>query len=175
MRAPARLLSLAALAVASASLAACGGAEEAAAPEPAAPAPAAQEPTLEPGLPAYVAGHESWAKLNASPIPPAEGGDPHAGTKDVFASRAMGEDGRFPDGTVIVKRSTREGDGYVHLVAVMRKLAGSDPEHGDWEFVEYTRDAAQEPFAEIASGSICTSCHMQAADDGDWAFTARSR
>lgn len=172
-----RLLALAALVLAGATLAACGGAtDETATPEPgpapAAPAPAAPE-ALEPGLPDYVAGHESWTKLNAAPIPPAEGGDPHAGTKDVFASEPKGADGRFPDGTVIVKRSTREGDDYVHLVAVMRKQAGSDPEHGDWAFVEYTRDAAEAPFAELASGSICSSCHMQAADDGDWAFTAR--
>ncbi|MEZ5102252.1 MAG: cytochrome P460 family protein [Thermoleophilia bacterium] len=177
---PLRPLALTVAALAVGGLAACGGAtEERAAPEPtppaSAPAPAAagDAAPLEPGLPDYVAGHESWAKLNAAPIPPAEGGDPHDGTKDVFASQPKGADGRFPDGTVIVKRSERSGDGFTRLVAVMRKQAGSAPERGDWEFVEYTRGGPDEPFSEFASGAVCSGCHMQAADDGDWAFTAR--
>ena len=34
-----------------------------------------------PGLPADVAGYTQWLKLNADPIPPVPGGDPHNGTK----------------------------------------------------------------------------------------------
>ena len=34
-----------------------------------------------PGLPDDVAGYTQWLKLNAEPIPPVPGGDPHNGTK----------------------------------------------------------------------------------------------
>ena len=57
------------------------------------------------------------------------------------------------------------------LVAVMRKIAGSDPAHGDWRFAEYTRGAPGERFGAPLTGAVCWSCHAIASDT-DWVFTA---
>ena len=64
----------------------------------------------------------------------------------------------------------RPGADFIGLIAIMRKRAGADPENNDWVFVEYTRDARGARFQEIASGSVCSSCHMSARDL-DYVFT----
>ena len=185
----ARIVVLAAVVLA---LAACGGDPEpppppAAAPEPqttTAPettteAPTTQETTTEaapppkpkapPGVPGFVAGYRDWAKLNDAPIPPRDS-DPHYGTKDVFASKERLANGRFPVGTVVVKEATRPGADFIGLIAIMRKQRGADPEHNDWVFVEYTREAAGATFGEQAAGAVCWSCHV-GARDLDYVFT----
>jgi hypothetical protein len=186
-----RLLSLGALVI----VAACGGSSE---PEsaPTAPQPAPEsttstqaEPTTQetttaettteeaeppppqapPGVPRFVAGYRGWFKLNDAPIPPRDA-DPHDGTKNVFASKRRGPDAQFPNGTIVVKEAARPGADFIGLIAIMRKRAGADPAHNDWVFVEYTRDAPDARFAEIASGSVCWTCHMGALDL-DYVFT----
>jgi hypothetical protein len=133
--------------------------------EEAAPPP----PTAPPGAPRFVAGYRSWFKLNDAPIPPRES-DPHDGTKNVFASKRRRANGQFPNGTIVVKEAMRPGADFIGLIATMRKRAGADPAHNDWVFVEYTRDAPDARFQEIASGSVCWSCHMGAVDL-DYVFT----
>ncbi len=152
------------------------------APAPPATAPA-PEPAPEPlpGLPDDVAGFDGWTRLNAEPIPQDSpraqrvGFDAHGGVKDVYVNRprvaVAGAGGRtFPDGSIVVK-AARE-DGAITLVAIMRKVAGSDPAHGDWGFVEYKRDGAGDPFATDASltGATCWGCHATASGS-DWVFT----
>lgn len=177
-------------------LAACGGDDTAAdppattaasatgpaatAPAPA-PPPARPAPAPLPGLPADTAGFDGWTRLNAAPIPPDSaqarrvGFDAHRGTKDVYVNRPRAElaasPGAYPDGTIVVKAA---GDGGLPtLVAIMRKVAGSDPEHGDWRFVEYKRDGADDAFATDAGlrDATCWGCHATAMDT-DWVFTA---
>jgi hypothetical protein len=173
-------------------LAACGGEPEpppppAAAPEPetttapeaTAPAATTEETTTEaapppkpkapPGVPGFVAGYRTWVKLNEAPIPPRDS-DPHNGTKDVFASRERLANGRFPLGTIVVKEATRPGAAFIGLIAIMRKQRGADPEHNDWVFVEYTREAADAAFGEQAAGAVCWSCHV-GARELDYVFT----
>jgi hypothetical protein len=185
-----RIVALAAVLLA---LAACGGDPEpppppAAAPEPqttTAPettteaqttaettteaAPPPPTPKAPPGVPGFVAGYRDWAKLNGAPIPPRDS-DPHYGTKDVFASKERLANGRFPVGTVVVKEATRPGADFIGLIAIMRKQRGADPEHNDWVFVEYTREAADATFGEQAAGAVCWSCHV-GARDLDYVFT----
>jgi hypothetical protein len=127
------------------------------------------QPDAPPGVPSFVAGYRSWTKLNGAPIPP-RASDPHNGTKNVYASRERRPDGRFPAGTIVVKDAVRPGASFVGLIAIMRKRPGADPAHGNWVFVEYTRDAPDARFAEIASGSVCWTCHMGALDL-DYVFT----
>ena len=129
------------------------------------PAPAAPLP----GIPADLAGYEAWTRLNAAPIPLREP-DPHAGTKNVYASVPPGPDGVFPDGAVVVKDANRPGRDHLGLVAVMRKIAGVDPAHGDWEFVEYARESADAPFTVLAQDAVCWGCHSGAAG-ADWVWT----
>ena len=130
-----------------------------------------------PGLPDDVAGYEKWLKINADPIPPVVGGDPHNGTKNVYVNKKRDEiapDGEqqfpYPDGSIVVKDATRPNKDFIGLVAIMRKKAGSDPDHNDWEFIEYTRNDPDADFAVIASGRICWGCHAR-AEDTDYVFT----
>lgn len=159
-------------------LAGCGGGGEGAAPpeatltaEPTEPPPTTEAPPTSalPGLPDELAGYDTWTKLNDAPIPPRDA-DPHDGTKEVYASAPAGSGGLYPDRAIVVKDAIRPGADFVGLVAMMRKERGANPEHNDWVMVEWVRDAPGEPFAEIASGGVCTSCHMQARAT-DYVFT----
>jgi hypothetical protein len=166
------------------------GSTAAPAPEPA-PEPTpepAPEPEPLPGLPRYTAGFPAWERINARPIPPDSaqtrrvGFDAHRGTKNVHVNqplrRLRGPDGGqrlpYPDGTILVK-AARGGEGLT-LVAVMRKIQGVDPAHGDWEFVEYKRSGDGEPFTTGPglTGETCWGCHA-VAEDTDWVFTPLDR
>ena len=125
-------------------------------------------PEAPPGVPGFVAGYRGWVKLNDAPIPP-RASDPHNGTKNVYASKERRPSGRFPADTIVVKEASRPGADFIGLIAIMRKERGADPAHGDWVFVEYTRDTRRERFQEIGSGAVCWSCHVGA--DADYVFT----
>ena len=134
------------------------------------------EPITLPGLPADITGYNLWLKLNAEPIPPTGVGDPHRGTKDVYVNRerdviAPGGRQRFPypDGSIVVKES-RADSGFIRVVAIMRKKAGSNPAGNDWEYEEYIRRDADSPFPNPISGAFCGGCHSGAANT-DYVFT----
>jgi hypothetical protein len=89
-----------------------------------------------PGLPDDVAGYEKWLKLNDQPIPPAEDADPHRGTKNVYVNQERGliapngqQQFPYPDGTIVVKESIPTDEDFIGLIAIMRKMAGSNPEN----------------------------------------------
>lgn len=134
------------------------------------PQPQPEPPAALPGLPDDIAGYEGWLKLNAQPIPPAPGGDPHNGTKNVYVNQArekIAPNGEqqfpYPDGTIVVKEATRPGKDFIGLVAVMWKEAGSDPDAGDWRFEEFLRGAPDAAFRLAFEGGICVGCHSGAA------------
>ncbi len=108
-------------------------------------------------------------RMNAAPIP-VYAGDPHQGTKNVFACQVplaeLAANVRpFPDGALIVKEARRDGDDFAWLIAAARKQDGA------WSWDEYTRNFADEEFRHILSGEgVCTGCH-QAASSTDWIFT----
>jgi len=128
------------------------------------------------GLPSLTAGYERWLRLNRNPIPP-KPADPHNGTKNVYVNQnraALAPNGKhvfpYPNGTVIVKEIVRPGSHFVGVVAVMWKTKGNDPAHNDWTFVEYIRDAANQPFRVLAKDAVCWGCHAGAAAT-DYVFT----
>ena len=130
-----------------------------------------------PGLPDDVAGYTEWLKLNAEPIPPVAGGDPHNGTKNVYVNQtidAIAPDGTqqfpYPNGSIVVKDAARPGKDYIGLIAIMRKIEGVDPDHNDWQFIEYVRDAPDAEFRVIAKDRVCWGCHAQ-VEDIDYVFT----
>ena len=134
------------------------------------PQPEPEPPAALPGLPDDIAGYDQWLKLNAKPIPPAEGGDPHRGTKNVYVNQTrekIAPNGEqkfpYPDGTIVVKEATRPGKDFIGLVAVMWKEAGKHPDAGDWRFEEYLRGAPDEEFDLAFQGGVCTGCHSGAA------------
>lgn len=114
------------------------------------------------GLPAYTDGYATWKRLNRKAITTPGA---HNGVKHVYASRARGPKGLFPNGTVIVKSIAEPGaPGRPAQVAVMRKVEGR------WRWVEYQLEGAR--YGVLARGSLCSSCHMQAKAN-DWVFTKR--
>ena len=134
------------------------------------PQPEPEPPAALPGLPDNIAGYDQWLKLNAKPIPPAPGGDPHNGTKNVYVNQTrekIAPNGEqqfpYPDGTIIVKEATRPGKDFIGLVAVMWKEAGKHPDAGDWRFEEYLRGAPDAKFRLAFEGGICVGCHSGAA------------
>ena len=133
------------------------------------PTPTEETPRAPRGVPGFVAGYRGWTKLNDAPIPPRDA-DPHNGTKNVYVSRKQLANGRYPADTIVVKDAVRPGADFIGLIAIMRKEPGADPAHRNWVFVEYTRDARDELFQEVASGAVCWSCHMGALDN-DYVFT----
>ncbi len=134
------------------------------------PQPVPEPPAPLPGLPADTAGYEGWLKLNAQPIPPAPGGDPHRGTKNVYVNQTrevIAPNGEqkfpYPDGTIVVKEATRPGKDFIGLIAVMWKKAGTNPDAGDWRFEEFLRGAPDAEFRLAFEGGICIGCHSGAA------------
>ena len=132
--------------------------------------PQPEPPAALPGLPDDVAGYDQWLKLNAEPIPPAEGADPHRGTKNVYVNQTrevIAPNGEqqfpYPDGTIIVKEATRPGKDFIGLIAVMWKEAGNHPDAGDWRFEEYLRGAPDAEFRLAFEGGICIGCHSGVA------------
>lgn len=125
-------------------------------------------------LPDDVPGYESRCiRMNAQPIPRYDG-DPHKGVKNVYACNVaqqllQANTRPFPDGTLIVKESTREDEGFAWLIATARKKGGF------WQWDEYTRNFDDEDFRHILAGeSVCTGCHVK-AQTADWIFTTYSR
>ncbi len=125
-------------------------------------------------LPDDVAGYDTrCVRLNETPLRAYEG-DPHKGNKNVYACNvsidALRANTRpFPDGTLIIKESKREGETFNWLTATARKQGGS------WKWNEYTRNFGDEDFRHIVSGqSVCTGCHVKVMAV-DWIYTSYSR
>ncbi len=137
-----------------------------------------EEPVVAlPGLPEDVAGYEKWLKLNAEPIPPVPGGDPHNGTKNIYVNQereTIAPEGEqqfpYPDGSIVVKEAYRTNQDYIWLIAIMQKVAGSDPDHNDWKFVEYTRNGPEAEFKLAFQDATCWGCHAR-VEDIDYVFT----
>jgi hypothetical protein len=112
---------------------------------------------------------KNCVQMNSKPLGP-YGGDPHKGFKYVFAcnvDRAIVQANTrpFPEGTRLVKQSTREGQSFVWLVATTIKQGGV------WHWEEYTRNFADEDFQKLPlSQSVCTDCHTMAKSE-DWIYT----
>lgn len=126
-------------------------------------------------LPADVPGYaDRCVRMNVEPIPPTEGDDPHEGEKNVYACNVtvgdlLASDGSrilpYPDGTLIVKESSKPSQGFVWLVATARKAGGS------WEWDEYTRNFASEDLLRIPSSeAVCVDCHRK-VEAVDWIYT----
>lgn len=116
-------------------------------------------------LPDDLAGYERWQVLRSGDLPTV---GIHPGVKTVYVNAvgAAAKPPPFPVGTVIVKSGVR--DGFVHLVAVMRKVPGKFPEANGWYFEEYLRDRPTDPFRLAFGGpsgqGLCVGCHLQAKE-----------
>ncbi|MFH0915098.1 MAG: hypothetical protein V1912_01455 [bacterium] len=124
-------------------------------------ATAATRPTGLPTL-ADVEDYRQWLKMNTEPVQ----GRTH-GLTDIYIDQERETIAPnetlvlpFPDGSTIVKEQLQGS-----LVAIMRKVEGIDPEHGDWQWIEYRTDGGI-----VGQDGACWSCHGQ-AESTDWVFT----
>lgn len=123
------------------------------------------------GVPAYL----DWTRLNPQPnfIESA-----HPTVKDVFVNdlgreAALTRSFPFPEGSELVKASIGD-DLSVFVVTAMRKVAGFDPDNGDWEYGMFERQGDGSwggMWAEVGSDMhmMCVSCHTGAANN-DFVF-----
>ena len=117
----------------------------------------------EPPTLAEVEGYKRWLKMNREPIE----GRTH-GRTDIYVNQTLEKiapDGEliypFLDGTVIVKEVLKSG-----LIAIMRKVEGVDPDHNDWQWIEYGSSGSV-----LGKDSSCWGCHGDAKST-DYVFTA---
>lgn len=129
------------------------------------------KPTLGEGLPDDINGFQSWFKINSKPIPHSDSSPhtPSKGDKNIYLNRdALPSDYPFSNGTIIVKESLHKSETYVEWISIMRKIKDLDPEHGDWEFHEYTRSGPDDKFKLAFKDNNCFGCHSSAKDTADW-------
>ena len=117
------------------------------------------------GPPAYL----DWTRLNPQPnfIESA-----HPEVKDVFVNEigseaALNREFPFPEGSELVKASIGE-DLSVFVVTAMRKVAGFDPDNGDWQYGMFERGEDGSfggMWADVGSEmhTMCVTCHTGAA------------
>ena len=123
-------------------------------------------------LPADYQPGEGCLLATSTPLEPTEH-DPHEGVKNIYYCNVNESelviDGvpqlPYPEGTKVVKVSTKEDQDYPWLVAEMEKVSGN------WTWIEYTRNFPDEEFVQIPVGEeTCINCHRD-AEGSDWVFT----
>jgi hypothetical protein len=123
-----------------------------------------------------VDGYFSWTRLNPQRnfIQSA-----HAAPKDVYVNDVGAESAStrsfpFPEGSVLVKEITDEETMTIAMLPSMRKVAGFDPDNGDWQYAMFERQddgsfAGEWLAADHEMHQMCVGCHTGAADN-DYAF-----
>lgn len=123
-----------------------------------------------------IEGYHGWTRLNAQRnfIESA-----HASPKDVYVNdvgrdAALTSSFPFPEGTVLVKESLNPDTLAVAAITAMRKVAGFDPDNGDWQYAMFERqDDGTFSGMWVDTGhdmhAMCVGCHTGAAGN-DYAF-----
>ena len=93
---------------------------------------------------------------------------------DVGAEAALTRSFPFPEGSELVKESIDTETLSVFVITAMRKVAGFDPDNGDWQYGMFERmddGSFGGMWAEAGSEmhTMCVTCHTGAADN-DYAF-----
>jgi hypothetical protein len=121
-------------------------------------------------------GYLGWTRLNTQRnfIPSA-----HASPKDVYVNEAGAEAATtrsfpFPEGSLLVKEITDADTLTVRVIAAMRKVAGFDPDNGDWQYAMFERNGDGSFAGDwLPVGhdmhAMCVGCHT-GAKDRDYAF-----
>src|SRR5262245_16630869 len=145
--------------------------------EPASPPGESAGPAAGPTPAGFPIDYAGWPSLTAEPVaveprvftycriaPEAEVLGPHfAPFVRYYADRANAASFRagtfpVPVSTMIVKEKYWEMDGKLHAVAAMiKREAGYDPAHGDWEYVYTT--LGDQPVTQRGTLESCIACH----------------
>jgi hypothetical protein len=101
--------------------------------------------------------------------------DPHSDAHVVVYVNSIGahqftkEHPVFPPGTILVKEKLSSADSLAPdlLTVMVKRKAGYDPEHGDWEYL--TLDGAATTITSRGKLASCQSCHDEKKSD-DYVF-----
>ena len=126
----------------------------------------AEDEVLAEELWAELQGYESWGRFDNQSATPVLSDD-HSGNYVVsFYDEALlgwALEGEAPDGGVAVKEVYSAPDDTSPMaLTVMQKVAGYDPEGGDWFWATYSMDGAVQSAGAV---SACSGCHSAAATD----------
>lgn len=126
------------------------------------------------GLPAEIAKYYTWGRGNTQKSL-AESAHPVA--KDVYldeAAMAAARGASFPyaEGSTLVKERMDPATLVVTTLYAMRKVAGFDPENGDWQYAVFEREGAGAfggGWLSAENAGMCVGCHVGAAEN-DYTF-----
>ena len=126
-----------------------------------------------PPIPGDIANYETECILmTPEPHGPTED-DPHQGFKNVYACgislddllAGTNEGVLWPEGSWVLKESTKEHQDFPWLIATASKSGGA------WEWAEYTRNFESEEFLQIPVGEdVCIDCHKK-VESSDFIYT----
>ncbi len=70
----------------------------------------------------------------------------------------------MPDGAIVVKEGYDDGAGTsLRSITVMKKVDGSDPDHGDWLYAAFTENGSVQTSGADAA-DYCSGCHSVGQD-----------
>jgi hypothetical protein len=103
----------------------------------------------------------------------------HPAAKDVYVNDAGAEAATtrtfpFPEGSELIKETLDPESRTVTVITAMAKVAGFDPENGDWQYGMFERmedGSIGGMWAQVGDDmhQMCVSCHVGAAET-DYAF-----
>jgi hypothetical protein len=126
------------------------------------------------GLAEDLAGYLGWTRANAQKsFEPSA----HPVAKDIYYNDAAAESvqaGTFPhaEGSTFVKETLEPTTLHVAVITAMRKVAGFNPEGGDWQYGMFERQddgSFAGGWMDVEGAAMCMGCHVSAADQ-DYTF-----
>lgn len=126
------------------------------------------------GIAEDVADYWSWERANAQKSVEETA---HPVAKDIYFNEAAApsmHEGTFPhaEGSIFVKESLDPMTLQVSVITTMRKVAGFNPDGGDWQYGRFERQEGSGfvgGWMNVESAAMCMGCHVDAADK-DYTF-----
>ena len=120
------------------------------------------------GVAEDVAGYWSWERANVQKsFEPSA----HPVAKDIYFNEAAGpsvHDGSFPhaEGSIFVKETLDAATLQVSVLTTMRKVAGFNPDGGDWQYGMFERQqdgSFMGGWMDVEGAAMCIGCHVDAS------------
>jgi len=125
------------------------------------------------GLPGGVAAYFTWERANAQKSFEESA---HPVAKDIYMNELAAETARassFPyaEGSTFIKERMDPETLQVTTLYAMRKVAGFDPDNGNWQYAVFEREAGTfgGGWMSAENAGMCVGCHVDAADT-DYTF-----
>lgn len=126
------------------------------------------------GLPDEIADYFTWERAN--PQKDLEE-SAHPLVKDIYIDELAAQsalEATFPygEGSTLIKERMDPETLNVTTLYAMRKVAGFDPENGDWQYAEFAREdtgAFSGGWMSAENAGMCVGCHVKAKDT-DYTF-----